>query len=105
MWDSCRERRLIASVISTQRSWVTMSYRRSGLPGSGGACEIAILARKVLVIAPQSKRCFLKEWISSRHPDFVDGPDTRAQARYARERSQDGDHQFRMLRVHKWPVE
>src|ERR1700741_229757 len=28
------------------------------LPGSGGACEIAILAKRVLVIAPQTKRCF-----------------------------------------------
>src|SRR5881397_2812476 len=26
------------------------------LPGSGGACEIAILAKRVLIIAPQSKR-------------------------------------------------
>ena len=28
------------------------------LPGSGGACEIAILAKRVFVIAPQSKRSF-----------------------------------------------
>src|SRR2546430_7733399 len=28
------------------------------LPGSGGACEIAILAKRVLIIAPQSKRSF-----------------------------------------------
>lgn len=28
------------------------------LPGSGGACEIALHARKVLVVAPQSRRTF-----------------------------------------------
>jgi glutaconate CoA-transferase, subunit B len=48
------------------------------LPGSGGACEIAILARRVLVIAPQSKRSFpgRVDFITS--PGFVDGPETRA---------------------------
>jgi len=47
------------------------------LPGSGGACEIAILARRVLVMAPQSKRCFPEtvDFITS--PGFVDGPETR----------------------------
>ena len=28
------------------------------LPGSGGACEIALLAKRIFVIAPQSKRSF-----------------------------------------------
>jgi glutaconate CoA-transferase, subunit B len=31
------------------------------LPGSGGACEIAINARKVFVIMPQSKRTFVEK--------------------------------------------
>jgi glutaconate CoA-transferase subunit B len=31
------------------------------LPGSGGACEIAINARKVFVIMPQSKRSFVEK--------------------------------------------
>jgi glutaconate CoA-transferase subunit B len=38
------------------------------LPGSGGACEIAINARKVFVIMPQSKRSFVERI------DFVTSP-------------------------------
>ena len=38
------------------------------LPGSGGACEIAILARRVFVIAPQSKRSFPER------VDFITSP-------------------------------
>ena len=38
------------------------------LPGSGGACEIAINAKKVLVIMPQSKRSFVERI------DFVTSP-------------------------------
>jgi glutaconate CoA-transferase subunit B len=48
------------------------------LPGSGGACEIAILARRVLVIAPQSKRSFPEKVDFITSPGFVDGPETRA---------------------------
>lgn len=47
------------------------------LPGSGGACEIAIHAKRVLIIAPQKKRGFPEtvDFITS--PGFVDGPATR----------------------------
>ena len=38
------------------------------LPGSGGACEIALLAKRVFVIAPQSKRSFPER------VDFVTSP-------------------------------
>jgi len=38
------------------------------LPGSGGACEIALHAKKVLVIMPQSRRTF------SERVDFVTSP-------------------------------
>lgn len=48
------------------------------LPGSGGACEIAILARRVLVITPQSKRYFPERVDFITSPGFVDGPETRA---------------------------
>ena len=48
------------------------------LPGSGGACEIAILAKRVLVIAPQSKRSFPERVDFITSPGFVDGPETRA---------------------------
>jgi glutaconate CoA-transferase subunit B len=40
------------------------------LPGSGGACEIAILAKRVFVIAPQSKRSFPER------VDFITSPAT-----------------------------
>lgn len=38
------------------------------LPGSGGACEIALLAKRVLVIAPQTRRSFPER------VDFVTSP-------------------------------
>ena len=47
------------------------------LPGSGGACEIAILARKVFVIAPQSKRSFPEKVDFITSPGYVNGDDTR----------------------------
>ena len=40
------------------------------LPGSGGACEITILAKRVFVIAPQSKRSFPER------VDFITSPAT-----------------------------
>src|SRR4051812_47383492 len=47
------------------------------LPGSGGACEIAVLARKVFVIAPQTKRSFPEKVDFITSPGHVDGPSTR----------------------------
>lgn len=47
------------------------------LPGSGGACEIAVLAKKVYVIAPQTKRSFPAKVDFITSPGYVDGPDTR----------------------------
>jgi glutaconate CoA-transferase subunit B len=43
------------------------------LPGSGGACEIAINAKKVFVIMPQSKRSFVQKIDFTTSPGFVDG--------------------------------
>ena len=47
------------------------------LPGSGGACEIAILAKHVFVIAPQTKRSFPERVDFITSPGFVDGNETR----------------------------
>lgn len=47
------------------------------LPGSGGACEIASLAKRVLVITPQSKRSFPERVDFITSPGFVDGPGAR----------------------------
>jgi glutaconate CoA-transferase subunit B len=47
------------------------------LPGSGGACEIAILAKRFFVIAPQSRRSFPERVDFITSPGFVDGPETR----------------------------
>src|SRR5216110_806052 len=47
------------------------------LPGSGGACEIAINARKVFVIMPQSTRTFV------RTVDFVTSPGHQPEGRPA----------------------
>lgn len=47
------------------------------LPGSGGACEIAINARRVIVIAPQSRKSFPEHVDFITSPGFVDGPEAR----------------------------
>ncbi len=47
------------------------------LPGSGGACEIAILAKKVFIIAPQTKRSFPEKVDFITSPGYVDGPNKR----------------------------
>jgi glutaconate CoA-transferase subunit B len=47
------------------------------LPGSGGACEIASLAKRVLVITPQSKRSFPEKVDFVTSPGFIDGPGSR----------------------------
>src|SRR5678815_1065437 len=47
------------------------------LPGSGGACEIAILAKRVFVIAPQSKRSFPERVDFITSPGFLEGGETR----------------------------
>lgn len=47
------------------------------LPGSGGACEIAILAKRVFVIALQSKRSFPENVDFITSPGFVDSAETR----------------------------
>ena len=46
-------------------------------PGSGGACEIAALVKRVLVIAPQSKRSFPERVDFITSPGFLDGADKR----------------------------
>ncbi len=43
------------------------------LPGSGGACEIAINAKKVFVIMPQSKRSFVERIDFMTSPGFLRG--------------------------------
>ncbi len=43
------------------------------LPGSGGACEIAINARKVFVIMPQSKRSFVEAVDFTTSPGHLTG--------------------------------
>ncbi|MGH2786686.1 MAG: CoA-transferase subunit beta [Actinomycetota bacterium] len=43
------------------------------LPGSGGACEISINARKVFVIMPQSSRSFVEEVDFVTSPGHVEG--------------------------------
>jgi len=50
---------------------------RVRLPGSGGACEIAILAKRVFVIAPQTRRSFPERVDFITSPGFLDGNETR----------------------------
>lgn len=54
-------------------------YRRPQvrLPGSGGACEIAINAKQVVIIAPQSRRAFPARVDFVTSPGHVDGAGAR----------------------------
>jgi glutaconate CoA-transferase subunit B len=48
------------------------------LPGSGGACEIAIHAKKIFLITPLSKRTFVEKLDFVTSPGYLDGrPDGR----------------------------
>ncbi len=47
------------------------------LPGSGGACEIALLARKVLIIARLSRRTFVDKLDFLTSPGHLTGDDSR----------------------------
>lgn len=48
------------------------------LPGSGGACEIAIHARRLFYIMRLSKRAFVGKLDFRTSPGFLDGGDTRS---------------------------
>lgn len=49
------------------------------LPGSGGACEIAILAQKILIITPLKKRSFPERVDFVTSPGFLNGGNAREQ--------------------------
>jgi len=51
------------------------AHPRTRLPGSGGACEIAINARNVFVIMRQSKRSFVEHIDFRTSPGNLGGPD------------------------------
>ena len=48
------------------------------LPGSGGACEIALLARRVLIIARLNRRTFVERLDFLTSPGHLSGGDSRA---------------------------
>jgi glutaconate CoA-transferase subunit B len=48
------------------------------LPGSGGACEIALLARKVLIVARLNRRTFVERLDFVTSPGHLTGGDSRA---------------------------
>jgi len=47
------------------------------LPGSGGACEIAIHAKKIIIILKQNKRTFPEKIDFITSPGFIDGENQR----------------------------
>jgi glutaconate CoA-transferase subunit B len=47
------------------------------LPGSGGACEISLLAKRVLIVMPLSKRSFVDQLDFLTSPGFLSGGDER----------------------------
>jgi glutaconate CoA-transferase subunit B len=62
-------------------STVVGSYHKPKirLAGAGGACDIATHAKKVFIIAPQTKDTFLEKVDFITSPGFVDGADSRKQ--------------------------
>jgi glutaconate CoA-transferase subunit B len=48
------------------------------LPGSGGACEIAILSRRVIVVMPHKRRSFVERVDFTTSPGFLSGGKERA---------------------------
>lgn len=52
---------------------------RIRLPGSGGACEIAVLARKVIVVMPHRRRAFPERVDFITSPGFLGGGQERAE--------------------------
>jgi glutaconate CoA-transferase, subunit B len=57
------------------------AHPRTRLPGSGGACEIAINARRVFVIMRQSKRSFVERIDFRTSPGNLGGAETAERAR------------------------
>lgn len=53
------------------------SAPRVRLPGSGGACEIALHAREILLLAEQSPKTFPERLDFCTSPGFLDGGDAR----------------------------
>jgi glutaconate CoA-transferase subunit B len=51
---------------------------KTRLPGSGGACEISLLARRVLVIARLNRRTFVEKLDFQTSPGYLTGGDSRA---------------------------
>ena len=50
---------------------------RTRLPGSGGACEIAALARRILIVMPHRRRSFAERLDFVTSPGFLEGGDAR----------------------------
>ena len=50
---------------------------KTRLPGSGGACEIAALARRVLVVMAHKRRSFVERLDFVTSPGYLDGGDAR----------------------------
>ncbi len=50
---------------------------KTRLPGSGGACEIAALARRILIVMPHKRRSFVERLDFVTSPGFLTGGDAR----------------------------
>ena len=71
------------------------------LPGSGGACEIAIHAKQILVIMRQAQRSFVERLDFRTSPGPQRRPRARRRARLARQRPDERRHRPRHLRVRR----
>ena len=48
--------------------WVEDNGKRTRLPGSGGAADIAAMAKRCIIIMNHEQRRFVDKFTSSRHP-------------------------------------
>ena len=71
------------------------------LPGSGGACEIAIHAQQILVIMRQAQRSFVERLDFRTSPGHSGDPAHDAATRLARQRPDERRHRPRDLRVRR----
>jgi len=54
---------------------------KARLPGSGGACEIATLARRVLIVMQHKRRSFVERLDFATSPGYLDGREARERLR------------------------
>ena len=77
--------------------WVEENGKRTRLPGSGGAADIATMAKRCIIIMNHEKRRFPPKVHYITSPGYGDGPDWRRTEGSIRRWSKPGDYQHGYL--------